>query len=223
ALRVDTDRPRQVALGDRGGDFRDGPDLGGERCRELVDVVGQVAPGAGRARHVGLAAQPAFSADLAGHRGHLLSEHRQGGGHAVDGLLELNDLAADVDGDLLREVALLDGGGDIGDVADLAGQVAGHDVDVVGQVFPDPADAVDLSLAAQASLGADLAGHARDLVGEGVELVDHGVDGLLELQDLAADVDGDLLREVAVGDTGRDLGDVADLAGQVAGHQVDVF
>src|SRR5207302_5192680 len=126
------------------------------------------------------------------------------------------------DGDLLREVALLDGGGDIGDVADLAGQVAGHDVDVVGQVFPDPADAVDLGLAAEASLRADLAGHARDLVGEGVELVDHGVDGLLELQDLAADVDGDLLREVALLDGGGDLGDVADLAGQVAGHEVDV-
>ena len=29
--------------------------------------------------------------------------------------------------------------------------------------------------------------------GEGVELIDHGVDGVLELQDLAAHVDGDLL------------------------------
>ena len=35
---------------------------------ELVDVVGQVAPGAGGAGHVGLAAELAFDADLAGHR-----------------------------------------------------------------------------------------------------------------------------------------------------------
>src|SRR2546426_12159250 len=70
------------------------------------------------------------------------------------------------------------------------------------------------------SLGADLAGDARDFAGECVQLVDHRVDGLLELEDLAANVDGDLLREVALLDRGGDLGDVADLAGQVACHQV---
>ena len=59
--------------------------------------------------------------------------------------------------------------------------------------------------------GADLLGDARDLGGEGAELVDHDVDGVLELEDLALGVDGDLLREVAVGDGGRDVGDVAHL------------
>ena len=39
-----------------------------------------------------------------------------------------------------------------------------------------PADALDLGLAAELALGADLARHARDLVGEGRELVDHRVD-----------------------------------------------
>src|SRR5205814_3610825 len=140
--------------------------------------------------------------------------------HRVDGLLELENLAADVNSDLLREVALLDRGGDLGDVADLAGEVAGHDVDVVGEVFPDPAHALHFSLTAQAAFGAHLAGDPRDLVGKGVELVDHGVDGLLELEDLPADVDGDLLREVALLDRGGDLGDVANLTGQVAGHEV---
>ena len=48
--------------------------------------------------------------------------------------------------------------------------------------------------------------------GEGVELVHHRVDGVLELQDLALHVDGDLLGQVAVGHGGGDLGDVADLA-----------
>ena len=54
--------------------------------------------------------------------------------------------------------------------------------------------------------------------GERAELVDHRVDGVLQLEDLALDVDGDLLGEVAVGDGGRHLGDVAHLGGEVAGH-----
>ena len=59
--------------------------------------------------------------------------------------------------------------------------------------------------------GADLARHARHLAGEAVELIDHRVQRFLQLQDLAAHVDGDLARQVAVGDGGRHLGDVADL------------
>src|SRR5207253_493885 len=129
-------------------------------------------------------------------------------------------LAPDVDGDLLGQVALLDRGGDLGDVADLAGQVACHQVDVGGGVVPGAAHASHLGLAAELALGADLARDAGHLVGEGVQLVDHRVDGVLQFQDLAPNVDGDLLGEIAVGDSGRDLGDVADLAGQVARHQV---
>jgi hypothetical protein len=45
--------------------------------------------------------------------------------------------------------------------------------------------------------GADLARHAGHFAGEAIQLVDHRVDGLLELQDLAAHVDGDLLGKVA--------------------------
>ena len=79
-----------------------------------------------------------------------------------------------------------------------AGEVAGERVDVVGQVLPDAGDALHLGLAAELALGADLARDARDLVGEARELVDHRVDGVLQLEHLALDVDGDLLREVAV-------------------------
>src|SRR5207249_2400865 len=111
---------------------------------------------------------------------------------------------------------------DLGDVADLARQVAGHEVDVLGQVLPDAGRAPDVGLAPKPALGTDLPGHARDLVGEGVELADHRVDGVLELQDLSVNVDRDLLRLVTLRASGLDLGDVADLAGQVAGHQVHV-
>ena len=81
--------------------------------------------------------------------------------HRVDGVLQLEDLAAHVDRDLLRQVAVRDGGGDGGDVAHLAGEVAGHVVDAVGQVLPRAGDALDLRLPAQLALGADLARDAR--------------------------------------------------------------
>ncbi len=134
--------------------------------------------------------------------------------HRVDGVLELEDLALDVDGDFLGEVAVGDGGGDLGNVTDLAGEVAGHRVDAVGQVLPGAGDPLDVGLAAELSFGSDLAGDAGHFGSERAELVDHRVDGVFELEDLALDVDGDFLGEVAVGDGGGDLGDVADLSGE---------
>src|SRR6202043_2420967 len=120
-----------------------------------------------------------------------------------------------------RKVALRDGGGDFGDVADLIRQVARHRVDRVGEIFPRARDALDDGLAAEPAVGTDLTCYARHLAGERVELVDHRVDRAFELEHLAFDIDGDLLGEVALRDGGRDLGDVADLAGQVPGHRVD--
>src|SRR3712207_9019302 len=51
-------------------------------------------------------------------------------------------------------------------------------------------------LAAELALGADLARDARDLVRERAQLVDHRVDRVLQLEDLAPRLDGDLLRQV---------------------------
>ena len=140
--------------------------------------------------------------------------------HRVDGLLQLQDLAADVDGDLLRQVAAGDRRGDLGDVAHLRREVAGHEVDVVGEVLPRAGDARHLRLTAELAVGADLARDARHFRGEGVELVDHRVDGVLQLENLAAHVDGDLARQVAARDGRRHLRDVAHLVGQVAAHRV---
>src|SRR5262249_48096432 len=141
--------------------------------------------------------------------------------HGVDGVLQLEDLAADVHGDLLGQVAVGHGGGDGGDVADLGGEVAGHAVDAVGQVLPRAGDALGVGLAPQPALRACLAGLEGALGVEGAELIHHRVDGVLQLQDLALDVDADLLGQVAVGDGGGHLGDVAHLAGEVARHEVD--
>ena len=159
----------------------------------------------------GLAAELAFGAHLAGHAGHFGGERVELVHHRVDGVLELEDLALHVDGDLLGQVAVGHRGGHLGDVADLGGQVAGHEVHVVGQVLPGAGDALHVGLAAQLAFGAHLAGHAGHLRGERVELVHHRVDGVLQLQDLAAHVHGDLLRQVAVGHGGGHLGDVAHL------------
>src|SRR5207249_711923 len=182
-----------------------------------------VLPDAGNTLHVRLAAKLAVGADLARDARDLFGERVQLVDHRVDGLLQLQDLSPDVHRDLLGQVALLDCRGDLGDVADLARQVAGRAEEGVVGVVPDAGCALDFGLAAQRALRADLAGDTRDLVREGVELVHHRVDGLLELEDLPADVDGDLLRQVALLDGGGDLGDVADLARQVAGHEVDVL
>ncbi len=222
AANVDRDLLGEVALSDGRGDLGDVADLGREVARHVVDVVGEIFPNPGDTFHLRLAAELAFGADFAGDAGDLASKGVELIDHDVDGVLQFQDLALDIDGDLLRKIAASDRGRHVGDVSHLGGEVARHEVDVVGQVLPDATDPADLGLAAELALGADFAGHARDFRGEAVQLVDHDVDRVLQLEDLAPNVDRDLFREVALGDGGCDVGDVAHLGGQVGGHQVDV-
>ena len=112
---------------------------------------------------------------------------------------------------LRRQVALCHGGRHFGDVADLIGQVAGHRVDRVRQILPHAGDALHFRLAAELAFRADFARHARHFRGERVQLIHHGVDGVLQLQNFAADVDGDLARQVALGDGRRHFRDVSNL------------
>src|SRR5207253_2760028 len=222
ALALDRDLLGEVALLHGRCDLGDVTHLGREIGGELVDLLGEVLPGPGRTRHTGLATEAALGTDLTCHAGDFAGEPIQLIDHAVDRVLQLEDLAANVDGDLLGEVALGDGGGDLGDVAHLGGQVAGHVIDVVGEVFPDAGHAFHLRLAAEVAFGADLAGHPCASRFGTIQLIDHAVDRVLQLEDLAANVDGDFLREVAFGDGGRHVGDIAHLSRQVGGHQVDV-
>src|SRR6185312_6935818 len=222
AFDVDGDLLAEVAGGDRGGDVGDVAHLPGQVRRHAVDVVGQVLPHAADAGHLRLSAELALGADLARHARDLGGKRRQLIDHDVDRVLQLEDLALGVGRDLLRQIAARDRGGDVGDVAHLPGQVRRHEVDVVGQVLPGAADAFDLGLPAELALGADLTSNASDFGSKRRELVDHRVDRVLELEDLALGVGRDLLAEVAVGDRGGDLGDVAHLPGQVVRHQVDV-
>ncbi len=173
ALRFHRDGTRQVALGHGRRHFGDGAHLGGEIRRELIDVVGKVAPDAGRAGHARLAAQLAFDADFARHRGHLVGERRQRVDHAVDGVGQLGDFALGFEHQLAFQIAVGDGGHHFGDAAHLRGQVGGHEVDVVGEILPGAGDAVHFGLAAQLAVGADFARHARHFAGERVELIHH--------------------------------------------------
>ena len=74
ALRLDGQLLPQVAVGDRGHDLDDAAHLVGEVGGHDVDRVGEVLPGAGDARHFGLAAELAFGADLARDARHLGGE-----------------------------------------------------------------------------------------------------------------------------------------------------
>src|SRR5205823_5281134 len=176
-LGIDRDLAGQVAAGHGRGHVGDVAHLAGQVAGHEVDVVGQVFPYAGHARHHGLAAQLALRTHLAGHARHFRGERPQLVHHRVDGVLELEEFAADVHGDLLRQVAVGDGGGHVGDVAHLAGEVGGHAVDVVGEVFPHAGDTGHGRLAAQLALRAHLAGDAGHFAGERIQLVHHDVDG----------------------------------------------
>ncbi len=185
-----------------------------------VDGIGQVLPRAGDARHQRLAAELAVGADLARHARDFTGKGVELVDHRVDGLLQLQDFAADVHGDFLRQIAAGDGGRHLGDVAHLGREIARHEIDVVGEIFPRSGDARHLRLAAELAFGTDLARHARHFRGEGIELIDHGVDRILELENFAAHVDRDLPRQVAACHRRRHLRDVAHLVGEIAAHRV---
>jgi hypothetical protein len=141
-----------------------------------------------------LAAELALGADLARDTRDLGCERPELVHHRVDGVLELEDLALHVDSDLLRQVAGGHGRRDLGDVSHLRRQVTGHEVHGLGQIFPRARHAADSGLAAELAFGADLARDARHLRRERRELVDHRVDRVFQLENLAFDVDRDLSR-----------------------------
>ena len=142
--------------------------------------------------------------------------------HRVDSIFQLQDFTFDIYGDLFREVAVCHGSRHLCDVTNLARQVTGHEVDVVGQILPGSGNALNLCLTAEFSFRTHFTRHACYFRGKGVELVNHRVDGIFQFQNLASNVYSNLLREVAVCHGSRYLCDVAYLAGQIARHEVDV-
>src|SRR5439155_179005 len=223
AADIDGDLLREIAISNRDGDVGDVANLGRQVTGHGVDAVRQVLPGAGDPGHGGLAAELAFGADFAGDAGDFGGERIQLIDHRVDRFFELQDFAMDVDGDFLREVAVGHGDCNFGDVADLSRQITRHEVDALGQIFPNTAHVTNLRLAAELAFGADFAGDAGDFGGERIQLIDHRVDRFFELQDFAAHVGGDLLRQVAIVDREGHFGAVSDLSGQITRHEIDAL
>ena len=221
AARLDLNGSGQVAPGHRGRDLGNGADLCREVGRQQVDVAREVLPGAGRSRHVGLAAQASFDADLARDAGHLFREDRERVGHVVDGFGQRRHLTFGHARELLAQIPVGNGRDDLHDATHLVGQVCGHEVHRVGEVLPGARHTGHDRLATQPAFGAHLARYARDLRRKRAQLIDHRVDGVLQLENLAFDVDHDLARQVATRNRRRDLRDVPHLRGQVRAHRVD--
>ncbi len=150
-----------------------------------------------------MSAQSAFAAHFAGHAGDFGGERSQLLDHGVEGFFQLQDFAAHIDRNFLRQVAVRDRRRDLGNVAHLASQVAGHEVHFVGEILPRTGHSGDLSLSAEFAVGPDLPRHTRDLAGE------------------CFHVHRDLARQVAAGHRGGNFGDVAHLCRKVPRHRVD--
>ncbi len=220
ALGLHRDGASEITASDRGRHLGNRPELRGQRGGELVDVVGERLPGTVHPVDRCLAPELALNTNLLGHPGDLVRERRQLVDHRVHGVLQLGDLALRRHRDLLRQVAAGHRGGHQRDVADLRGEVPRHRVHRLGEIPPHPGHAPHMSLATQIALGTDLPGHPGDLIGERRQLVDHRVHGVLQLGDLALRRHCDRLRQIAAHHRRRDLGDVADLRGEVPRHRV---
>src|SRR4029077_2062579 len=95
---------------------------------------------------------------------------------------------------------------DLGNVAYLAGQVAGHGVDAVGQVLPGARHAGHCGLTAEFAFRAHLARHARHFGSEGTHLLDDRIHDGRRTQEFALErpavyLETHGLLQVALGDS----------------------
>ena len=84
------------------------------------------------------------------------------------------------------------------DVSHLAREITGQRVHVVRQILPRAGDTGHVGLSAELSFGSDFARNARYFRGECAELIDHDVDRVLQLEDFALRISGDLSRQIAL-------------------------
>ena len=81
--------------------------------------------------------------------------------HRVYGVLEFKNFAFHVDRNFLREIAAGDSCRHIRNITNLTGDVAGHRIYIVGQIFPRSGYSFHIRLAAQFSFRTYLASYAR--------------------------------------------------------------
>src|SRR5207244_153732 len=146
----------------------------------------------------------------------------------VDRVFEFKNFSANIDGDLLGEIAVGDGGGNGGNVADLRGQVTRHEIDVIRKVLPSAGNTFDFGLATEFTFGADFARHTVHFRGESAELVDHRVDRFcgaqkVTLEFATLDFHRHALGEITFSDSADDAGRFADRMRQAINQQIDGF
>src|SRR6202022_1620418 len=197
-------------------------DLAGEVTRQRVHVVGEVLPRSADARYFRLTAEHSLGAHLARHARHFRGERAQLVHHRVDGVLQLENLTFHVHRDLPRQIALRHSGSNVSNVSDLAGEVGRHRVHVVREILPRAADSGYLRLTTELSFGSHFLGDTGYFRSKSAQLIDHRVDGVLELERFTPGFDGDLLREVSLGDRGSHSGNISDLAGEISRERVHV-
>ena len=194
---INRDLSRQVTLRDGGGDFRDVADLRGQVRRHRVHRIRQVLPDTGDTFYIRLAAEFAFRADFARHAGDFARERVELVDHRIHACSSARESRPVHHRDFGGKVAAGDSRRHLGNVADLRREVSGHEVDRVRQILPDAAHTPNIRLSAEFAFRPDFARDACNFAGKSVKLVDHRVDGVLQLQNFALRVDGDLCRKIA--------------------------
>src|SRR6202023_1243261 len=124
---------------------------------------------------------------------------------------QLQNFAAHVHRNLASEITSCHSRCDFRDVSHLRCEVASHGVHRLGEVLPYTGDALNICLTAEFAVGTHFARDARYFRGEGVELVHHDVDGVLQLKNLSTRIHGDLRGKVTFRHRRGYLRDVAHL------------
>ena len=114
----------------------------------------------------------------------------------------------------------------VGNVAHLRREIAGHQVDVLGQIFPGAGDAFDSGLAAQFAFRAHLTSDTRDFRSKGRQLIDHGVYDFrrpqkFSLELSAFDIDRHCFGKIALCHCADNAGHFARRMNEIADEPID--
>ena len=91
----------------------------------------------------------------------------------------------------MLQIPVRNGGHDFHDAADLLSEVRRHDIDGVGKILPRAGYAGHLGLTAEPPFRSHFAGDTGDLAGKTIQLIHHGIDGVLQFENFALHVHGD--------------------------------
>jgi len=196
--------------------------LGGKVGSHGVYILRQLQPGPSHIGHFGLPAKDPFCSHFPGHSGYLIGEDVQGIHHGVNGFLQFGNFPFSLNGNFLGKVTFSHGRSHIGDLPNLRGQVGGHIVYVVRQVFPGSGHIGHFCLSAKDPFRTHFPCHPGHLIGKNVQGIHHLVDSVFQFGDFTFYINGDFLGKVAIGHRGCHIGNFPYLGGKVACHNIHI-